>query len=44
MTRHTLLFFGAVYLVSLPASSFMYRNQSQKENLETSEDEHEDVL
>jgi len=43
-TFHTLLFFGAVYLVSLPASFFMYRNQSQKENLETSEDEHEDVL
>ena len=43
-TFQTLLFFGAVYLASLPVSFFMYRKQSQKESLETSEEEHEDVL
>ena len=43
-TFQTLLFFGAVYLASIPASFFMYRKQSQKESLETSDEEHEDVL
>jgi CDP-diacylglycerol--serine O-phosphatidyltransferase len=43
-TFQTLLFFGAVYLASLPVSFFMYRKQSQKESLETSDEEHEDVL
>ena len=40
----TLLLFGALYLLSIPVSFFMYNNQIKKENFETSEDEHEDVL
>ena len=43
-TFETLLVFGLVYLISIPISFFMYKNQVKKENLETSEDEHEDVL
>ena len=43
-TFETLLVFGLVYLTSIPFSFFMYNNQNKKETLETSEDEHEDVL
>ena len=43
-TFETLLVFGLVYLISIPISFFMYRNKNKKESLETSEDEHEDVL
>jgi len=43
-TFETLLFFGLVYLISIPISFFMYKNRNKKETLETSEDEHEDVL
>ena len=43
-TFETLLIMSFVYLISLPLSFMMYNNQSKKENLETSEDEHEDVL
>ena len=43
-TFETLLIFGLVYLISIPISFFMYKNKNKKENLETSEDEHEDVL
>ena len=43
-TFETLLVFGLVYLISIPFSFFMYNKQNKKENLETSEDEHEDVL
>ena len=43
-TFETLLIMSFVYLISIPLSFMMYRNQSKKENLETSEDEHEDVL
>ena len=43
-TFETLLVFGLVYLISIPISFFMYKNKSKKEALETSEDEHEDVL
>ena len=43
-TFETLLFFGLTYLISLPFSFIMYNNKDKKENLETSEDEHEDVL
>ena len=43
-TFETLLVFGLVYLISIPISFFMYRNRNKKETLETSEDEHEDVL
>ena len=43
-TFETLLIFGLVYLISIPISFFMYKNKNKKEILETSEDEHEDVL
>ena len=43
-TFETLLIFGLVYLISIPISFFMYKNKNKKETLETSEDEHEDVL
>ena len=40
----TLLVFGAIYILSIPLSFLMYKKQIKKENFETSEDEHEDVL
>ncbi len=43
-TFETLLIFGFVYLVSIPISFFMYKEKIKKDKLETSEDEHEDVL
>ena len=43
-TFETLLFFGLIYLISIPVSFFIYKNKDKKETLETSEDEHEDVL
>ena len=43
-TFETLLVFGLVYLISIPISFFMYKIKNKKETLETSEDEHEDVL
>ena len=43
-TFETLLVFGLVYLISIPISFFMYKSKNRKETLETSEDEHEDVL
>ena len=43
-TFETLLVFGLVYLISIPISFFMYKSRNRKETLETSEDEHEDVL
>ena len=43
-TFETLLIFGLVYLISIPISFFMYKNKNKKETLETSDDEHEDVL
>ena len=43
-TFETLLVFALVYLISIPVSFFMYINKDKKENLETSEDDHEDVL
>ena len=41
-TFETLLCFGAIYLISIPISFFIYRNK--KNTLEATEDEHEDVL
>ena len=40
----TLLALSLIYLISIPVSFFMYKNRNRKETLETSEDEHEDVL
>ena len=43
-TFEALLVFCAIYLVSIPFSFFTYRHKSKKETLQTSDDEHEDVL
>ena len=43
-TFKTLLVFCLVYLISIPISFIMYKNQNKKDLSETSEDEHEDVL
>ena len=43
-TFETLFVFGVIYLILIPVSFFMYHNQNKKEILETSDDEHEDVL
>ena len=43
-TFEALLVFGAVYLISIPFSFFTHRHKSRKETLQTSDDEHEDVL
>ena len=43
-TFETFLIFGFIYLIFIPVSFLMYKNQIKKEILETSEDEHEDVL
>ncbi len=43
-TFQTLLIFGVIYLISIPISVVMYKKQIKKEYLETSDDEHEDVL
>ena len=42
-TFETLLIFGFVYLISIPLSIFLYRNQNKK-NIKISEDSHEDIL
>ncbi len=43
-TFKTLLVFGIFYLFTIPVSILLYKNQIKKENFETSEDDHEDVL
>ena len=43
-TFETLLIFSLVYLLSIPFSFFMYKRKNRKETLETSDEEHEDVL
>ena len=43
-TFETLLALSIVYLISIPISYIMYKNKDRKETLETSDDEHEDVL
>ena len=43
-TFETLLLFGIAYLISVPASFFVYKHKIKKEILQTSDDEHEDVL
>ena len=40
----TLLILSLAYLISIPVSFIMYKNKDRKETLETSDDEHEDVL
>ena len=43
-TFKTLLIFSLIYLISVPISYIMYKNQTKKENLQTQDDDHEDVL
>ncbi len=43
-TFETLLIFGFFYLISIPISYFVYNRKINKKSIETSEDEHEDVL
>ena len=43
-TFKTLLIFGLIYLISIPISFYLYKKQNKIQNLETSEEEHEDVL
>ncbi len=43
-TFKTLLIFSLIYLISVPVSYIMYRNQTKKEILQTQDDDHEDVL
>ena len=43
-TFETLFVFGLAYLISIPLSIYIYSNKSKKQNIETSEDDHEDVL
>ena len=43
-TFEILLIISLVYLISIPLSFFLYKKQSKRESLETSEEEHEDVL
>ena len=43
-TFKTLLIFCLIYLISVPISCIMYRNQTKKEILQTQDEDHEDVL
>ena len=43
-TLETLLFFGIVYLISIPVSIIVYNNQNQKNSEKISDDNHEDIL
>ena len=43
-TLKTLLFFGVIYLITIPLSIVMYKNQNKKNQEKISEDSHEDIL
>ena len=43
-TFETLLIFGLLYLISMPLSYLIYKNQNKKHSSEISDDDHEDVL
>ena len=43
-TLETLLVFGVVYSLSIPASIFIYRIQNKKNSKKISEEDHEDIL
>jgi CDP-diacylglycerol--serine O-phosphatidyltransferase len=43
-TLETLLIFGSVYLISIPVSIVLYKNQNKKNSKKISEDSHEDIL
>ena len=43
-TFETLLIFGVIYLVSIPVSFFIFKNQQRKYLHKISDDDHEDIL
>ena len=43
-TLETLLIFGTGYLISIPVSIIIYKNQSKKNIEKISDDNHEDIL
>ena len=43
-TLETLLIFGISYLISIPVSAIIYKNQSKKISEKISDDNHEDIL
>tara|TARA_Y100000992_G_scaffold300370_1_gene268899 strand:+ start:651 stop:1442 length:792 start_codon:yes stop_codon:yes gene_type:complete len=43
-TFETLLIFGIVYLISIPVSIAIYRNQQKKYSIKISDEDHEDIL
>ena len=43
-TFETLLFFSVIYLITIPVSVFIFKNQKKKNMLKISEDDHEDIL
>jgi len=43
-TLETLLFFGIVYLISIPISTLVYNNQNKKNSEKISDENHEDIL
>jgi len=43
-TFETLLIFGFLYLLSIPASIFVFRTNQKKFSSKISDDDHEDVL
>ena len=43
-TLKTLLIFGIIYLISIPVSIIIYRNQDKKNANKISDDSHEDIL
>jgi len=43
-TLETLLIFGIIYLISIPVSTILFKNQNKKNAEKISEDNHEDIL
>ena len=43
-TFETLLFFSVIYLITIPVSFFIFKDQKKKNMLKISEDDHEDIL
>ena len=43
-TFETLLIFGTLYLISIPISFFIFKNQQKKYTTKISDDDHEDIL
>ena len=43
-TFETLLIFGLVYMLIIPASIFIYKSQQKKNIYKTSDEDHEDIL